>query len=64
MQKSKKASVSSIKERTDEDELAQEKKKYMEVSGLAAIQAKEKQRLEEPTPRKEEIEAEVNRRLN
>ena len=49
---------------TEEEVLAQEKKKYMEVSGLAALQEKEKQRLKEPAPKKNEMEEEVTKRLN
>jgi hypothetical protein len=36
----------------------------MEVSGLAVLLAKEKLRLEEPAPKKNELEEEVNKRLN
>jgi hypothetical protein len=46
-----------------EDENAQERKKYLEVSGLAAIQAKEKQAAEAPVPDKESMAAEVKQRL-
>lgn len=49
---------------TEEEELAQEKKKYMEVSGLAAIQEKERKLREEPTPKKSEIEEEVKKGMN
>jgi len=62
--KKKPKAVCSTNNLTEEEELAQEKKKYMEVSGLAAQQAKEKQRLEEPAPKKKEIADEMTKRLS
>ena len=46
-----------------EDENAQERKKYLEVSGLAAIQAKEKKAAEAPVPDKNSLAVEVKQRL-
>lgn len=46
-----------------EEENAQERRKYLEASGLAAILAKEKQAAEAPPPDKESMAADVKQRL-
>ena len=61
--KRKPKSVAHVQEVSAEEELAQEKKKYMEVSGLADLQELMKQRRELPPPKKKEIEEELVKRL-